>query len=107
MRPKNAGNTNHADDTSFAEKIQAAVFGAIKKHDSKTKNRNVKNQVLGVLKDSELGSGVRACLMEVEFIDTKAVDELLNLGTNAAEMRSDIAAAMAKACVEELKVINP
>lgn len=107
VRPKSAGNTNHADDTSFAKKIQAAVFGAIKAHDGTTKDRGVKDQVLGVLKDAALGNGVRACLVEVEFIDTKAVDELLNLNENAAEVRQDIADAIAKACIAELKIINP
>jgi N-acetylmuramoyl-L-alanine amidase len=107
VRPKSAGNTNHADDTSFAKKIQAGVLGAIKAHDPTTKDRGVKDQVLGVLKDSQLGNGVRACLVEVEFIDTKAVDELLNLNSNAAQVREDIAAAIAKACVAELKIINP
>ena len=107
VRPKNAGNTNHADDTSFAKKIQAGVLGALRAHDPTTKDRGVKDQVLGVLKDSALGNGVRACLVEIEFIDTKAVDELLNLNTNAAQVRADIAAAIAKACVAELKIINP
>lgn len=107
VRPKSAGNTNHADDTSFAKKIQAGVLGAIKAHDPTTKDRGVKDQVLGVLKDSQLGNGVRACLVEIEFIDTKAVDELLNLNANAAEVREDIAEAIAKACVAELKIISP
>lgn len=107
VRPKSAGNTNHADDTSFAKKIQAGVFGAIKAHDPTTKDRGVKDQVLGVLKDAALGNGVRACLVEVEFVDTKAVDELLNLNPNAPEVRADIAAAMAKACVAELKIMHP
>ena len=107
VRPKSAGNTNHADDTSFAKKIQAGVLGALRAHDPSTKDRKVKDQVLGVLKDSALGSGVRACLVEVEFIDTVAVDKLLNLNPNAAQVREDIAAAIAKACVKELEIISP
>ena len=107
VRPKSAGNTNHAEDTSFAKKIQAGVLAALRAHDPTTKDRGVKDQVLGVLKDSALGNGVRACLVELEFIDTKAVDELFNLNTNAAKVREDIAAAIAKACVAELKIINP
>ena len=107
VRPKSAGNVNHADDTSFANKIQSGVLGAIQAHDPTTKNRKVKDQVLGVLKDSQLGSGVRACLVEVEFIDTKAVDDLLNLNANATKVREDIAAAIAKACVDELKIMHP
>jgi N-acetylmuramoyl-L-alanine amidase len=107
VRPKSAGNINHAEDTAFAERIQKAVFNAVLAHDANTRNRKVKDQVLGVLKDSSLGSGVRACLVEVEFIDVKAVDELLNLSPNAAKVRSDIAAAISTACIDELKAINP
>ena len=107
VRPKTAGNVNHADDISFAKKIQAGVLAALRAHDPTTKDRGVKDQFLGVLKDSALGNGVRACLVEIEFIDTKAVDELLNLNPNAAQVREDIAAAIAKACVAELKIINP
>lgn len=107
VRPKAAGNTNHAEDTAFAQRIQKAVFNAIKAHDSNTKDRKVKDQILGVLKDQHLGDGVRACLVEVEFIDVKAVDELLNLGPNAAQVRTDIAKAIAAACIDELKIISP
>ena len=107
MRPKSAGNTNHAEDAAFAERIQKAVFNAILAHDANTKNRKVKDQLLGVLKDSNLGNGVRACLVEVEFIDVKAVDELLNLRPDAAKVRGDIAAAISTACIDELKTINP
>lgn len=107
VRPKTAGNVNHADDVSFAKKIQAAVLGALRAHDPTTKDRGVKDQVLGVLKDTALGNGVRACLVEIEFIDTQAVDKLLNLNTNAAQVRQDIADAIAKACVAELKIIHP
>jgi N-acetylmuramoyl-L-alanine amidase len=107
VRPKNAGNTNHAEDSAFAQRIQTAVFNAVKAQDPGTKDRRVKDQVLGVLKDKDLGTGVRACLVEVEFIDTKAVDELLNLNPDAPEVRADVAAAIAKACIAELKAINP
>lgn len=107
VRPKAAGNINHADDTAFAKRVQKAVFNAIQAHDPKTKDRKVKDQVLGVLKESQLGNGVRACLLEVEFIDVKAVDELLNLGPNAPKVRADIAKAIATACIDELKAINP
>ena len=62
VRPRNAGNTNHADDKSFATKIQNGVLGALRTHEPGTKDRGVKDQILGVLKDSALGNGVRACL---------------------------------------------
>jgi N-acetylmuramoyl-L-alanine amidase len=102
IRPKSAGNTNHADDKAFAQKIQDAVFNAIKAHDPKTKDRKVKDQLLGVLKDQELGSKTRACLVEIEFIDVKAVDELLNIGPNALQVRRDIAKAVAGALIDAL-----
>jgi N-acetylmuramoyl-L-alanine amidase len=107
VRPKAAGNINHADDVSFAKKIQAGVLAALRAHDPTTKDRGVKDQVLGVLKDTALGNGVRSCLVEIEFIDTRAVDELLNSNPNAAQVRQDIAEAIAKACVDELKIIHP
>ncbi len=102
IRPKSAGNVNHADDKSFAQRIQNAVLGAIKAHDPATRDRTVKDQVLGVLKDQNLGSKTRACLLEIEFIDVKAVDELLNIGPNAAQVRSDIAKAIAGAIIDDL-----
>lgn len=106
VRQKAAGNTNHAEDTAFAKRVQAAVFQAIKAHDPGTKDRKVKDQLLGVLKDKHLGNGVRSCLVEIEFIDVKAVDELFNLREDAAKVRSDVAAAIAKACIDELKSIG-
>lgn len=105
VRPASAGNTNHAQDNAFAQRIQKAVFTTIKSHDPNTKNRGVKDQILGVLRDKHLGPGVRACLVEIEFIDVVAVDKLLNLNANADEVRSDIAKAIAAACIDQLKAI--
>ena len=102
IRPKAAGNTNHADDKAFAQKIQDAVFNAIKAHDPKTRDRKVKDQVLAVLKDQDLGTRTRACLVELEFIDVKAVDELLNIGANSPQVRRDIAKAIAGALIDAL-----
>jgi N-acetylmuramoyl-L-alanine amidase len=100
--PELKGNTNHADDKKFAQMIQTAVFNAIKKHDATTKDRQVKDQSLGVLRDEHLGPNVRACLVELEFIDVKAVDELLNIGIKSPEVRRDIAKAMANALIAAL-----
>jgi len=102
VRPQSAGNTNHADDKAFAQKIQDAVFNAIKAHDPKTKDRLVKDQVLGVLKDTDLASKTRACLVELEFIDVKAVDELLNIGPDSLQVRRDVAKAIAGALIDAL-----
>lgn len=103
VRPKAAGNVNHADDLAFAKRIQSAVFNVIKSHDAKANDRGVKDQVLGVLKDKDLGPTPRACLVEIEFIDVKEVDELLNIGATAAKVRSDIGTAIATAILDDLK----
>lgn len=103
VRPKAAGNPNHADDQAFAKRVQNAVFNVIKSHDANAKDRGVKDQVLGVLKDTDLGPTPRACLVEIEFIDVKEVDVLLNIGPNAAKVRSDIGAAIATAILDDLK----
>lgn len=102
IRPAAAGNTNHAADKAFAQAIQNAVFNTILKHDPTAKDRGVKDQVLGVLKRSDLGTKARGCLVELEFIDVKAVDELINIGPSAPQVRQDIADALAKALVDSL-----
>jgi N-acetylmuramoyl-L-alanine amidase len=95
-------NANHAADVAFAQRIQSAVFKAIKGHDPATRDRKVKDQPLTVLNERNLGTRARGCLLEVEFIDVAAVDELLNLGVNAQRVRVDIANAIARAMLEEL-----
>jgi N-acetylmuramoyl-L-alanine amidase len=102
VRPRAAGNTNHAEDQAFARRIQRAAFNAIKAHDPGTRDRGVKDQVLGVLKDQHLGPGVAACLLEVEFIDVPEVDALLNINANAAEVLSDIAESIARAIMDQI-----
>ena len=96
-----ADNPNHAADKKFATAVQAAVFNAIKAHDPKTKDRGVKDQALGVLKDSSLG-GAAGCLVELEFIDRPDVDTLLNIGPNAPTVRGDVARALAQALIASL-----
>ncbi len=97
-----AVNTNFAADKAFAQRIQTAVLGAIKAHDPNTKDRKVKEQSLGVLRDASLGSSARGCLVELEFIDVEAVDVLLNIGPSAPQVRSDIAKAISAAIIDEL-----
>jgi N-acetylmuramoyl-L-alanine amidase len=92
--------------TGAASKIQKAVFDAIKARDTLTKDRGVKEAKFGILRDDSLGNTTgghcRACLLEVEFLDTPAVDVLLNTGPNAAAVRSEIAKAIAGAIVNDL-----
>jgi N-acetylmuramoyl-L-alanine amidase len=102
ISPVASGNTNHAADKVFAQKIQSAVFNAFLAHDPNAKDRGVKDQKLAVLRDSQLGTKARGCLVELEFIDVKAVDELLNIGVNAPQVRNDVAKAIAKVLIAAL-----
>lgn len=102
ISPAASGNTNHAAEKAFAQSIQTAVFKAIQAHDPKATDRGVKDQKLGVLRDAHLGGKARGCLLELEFIDVKAVDELLNTGPNAPQVRNDIAKAIAGSLVAAL-----
>ena len=102
ISPVASGNTNHAADKAFAQLIQTAVFKAIQNHDPKAVNRGVKDQKLAVLRDAFLGTKARGCLVELEFIDVKAVDELLNIGVQSPQIRRDIAKAIAEALITAL-----
>ncbi len=102
ISPVASGNTNHAADKAFAQLIQTAVFKTIQTHDSKAVDRGVKDQKLGVLRDSDLGTKARGCMVELEFIDVKAVDQLLNIGPNSPQVRHDIAKAIAEALIAAL-----
>lgn len=107
VRSQADGNVNHEDDKSFAEHIQKAVFAAIRARDPNTRDRGVKDMKLGVLGDAHLGNTAanhpcRACLLEIEFIDVPAVDQLLNTGPNAHAVRQEIAAAIKDVIVVEL-----
>jgi N-acetylmuramoyl-L-alanine amidase len=96
-------NSNHPADVALAQRVQTAVFKAIKARDSKTRDRKVKDQRLTVLNEKHLGKRIRGCLLEVEFIDVAAVDELLNLNANADEVQKEIATAIARALLEDLE----
>ena len=98
VRPTAAGNPNFADDRTFAAAIQNALFLTISKADPATRNRGVKEQRLGVLRDSDLGPGVKACLVELEFIDVKAGDDLLK----SEQTRAAIADALAGTLIDSL-----
>jgi N-acetylmuramoyl-L-alanine amidase len=107
VRPKADGNVNYDDDKSFAERVQKAVFAAIRDRDPNTRDRGVKDMKLGVLTDAHLGNTTdhhpcRACLLEIEFIDVPAVDQLLNTGPNATVVCEEIAGAIKDAIVAEL-----
>ena len=108
IRPVADGNVNVEEDRALARRIQQAVVTTIKKHDAKTVDRGVKEQKLGVLSDVSLGNTAtnhpcRACLVEIEFIDVEAVDKLLNTNPEAPAVRGEVATAIAKAIVDDLK----
>jgi len=106
------GNVNPADDRALAERLQSNIFTALSGHDSRARNRGVKDNLrLGVLRDVHLQNPranleTRACLVEVEFIDVDVVDKLLNNGSNAKTVRLDVARAMAGAIAEDLEAHN-
>lgn len=99
---KKSRNSNFTADSTYAQHIQTAVFNAIKAHDPNTKDRGVKNMGLMVLNELHSGTKVRSCLVEVEFIDRKDVDELLNLSADAQKVRENIAKAIADALIKAL-----
>lgn len=108
VRPKASGNVNYDSDRAFAERVQSAVFGAVRFFDPGTKNRGVKDQTLGVLRDDFLGNSVthhpcRACLLEVEFLDVPEVDRLFNTGVEADRVCQTVADAIATALLSELE----
>ena len=114
VRAVGNGNINYETDLAFARRVHNAMFGAIRGHDPRAVDRGIKPDMQsgpkkpGVLRDDYLGNtGCRksclSCYAEMEFIDVKAVDELLNTGPNATSVRRDIARAIAGAMIEQLK----
>ena len=99
-------NSNHAADKALAQRIQTAAFNAVKALDSDAKNRGVKDQRLGVLNEASLGTKARGCLLEVEFLDVRAVDRLLNISPNRDDARAAICKAVAGAIINDL-IANP
>ncbi|MCP5119880.1 MAG: N-acetylmuramoyl-L-alanine amidase, partial [bacterium] len=108
VRRPGAGNVNLADDRALAQRVQDAVFDAIRRRDAGTRDRGVRQLIgLGVLSDPALGNTAashpcRSCLLEVEFIDVPAVDVLLNTGPTAPQVRREIAAAISNGILADL-----
>lgn len=107
VRPKSAGNVNYDTDRRFAQRVLNVVYETIHSLDGETKNRGVKEQALGVLRDDWLGNAAasqpsRACLLEIEFLDVPKVDELFNTGPRAEEVRKKVADAIAEALLQEI-----
>jgi N-acetylmuramoyl-L-alanine amidase len=98
-------NVNKEQDRVFAQLVQDKLLAALHEIDPTTQDlasydRRVKEQKLGVLNDVALGNTVAshpcgACLVEIEFMDVPAVEQLFRL--NAPETAiSEEAAKIAK-----------
>lgn len=101
------GNFNQEADEGLAARVNAAAFNAISSYDSGAKNRGVKGQGLDVLSDPSLGNEenyhpTRAVLLETEFIDVLAVDQLLNTNPNHQEVRQTVINAVGDALQDDL-----
>lgn len=107
-------NVNKEQDRTFAQAIQDKLLAALHEIDPVTQNlpnydRKVKEQKLGVLNDVTLGNTVsshpcRACLVEIEFMDVPAVEQLFRLDApqtatakHTARNRQKVADALADA----------
>lgn len=95
-------NVNKEADKSFAQAIQSQVLAALHEIDPSTLNllprynRGVKEQALGVLNDIALGNMTgshpcRACLVEIEFMDVPAVEQLFRLKAAESDVEEEVA----------------
>ncbi|MGY0613156.1 N-acetylmuramoyl-L-alanine amidase [Luteimonas sp. A501] len=105
---RSSDNVNHGEDVALAERVNEAVYQTVLAHDPGALDRGVKDQQLAVLSDTSLGNSanyhpLRAALVEIEFIDNLAVDELLNTRDDHEQVRQDIADAIADALIEDLR----
>lgn len=132
-------NVNTDEDAAFGQRIFNHVFTTLERFYTSQYNRGVGSQNLGVLRDESLGNTdttpnkVRACLLEVDFIDYEVFSRLWNLGeipneadeqgdaesstpeapadtrnppvndANVTRVRNSVAAAIVNAIVEDLR----
>ena len=103
------GNYNKDEDLALAKRVDKAVYKAIHEYDNGAVDRGGKDERgLDVLSDFSFGNTsnyhpVRGALVEVEFIDVKSVDELLNTNANHVDVRSSITKALAESLIEDLQ----
>ncbi len=108
IRPR-ASNHNFDADTALARRVNTAAYNAILAHDEGARNRGIKSERdLAVQSERDLGNTatwhpLRAALLEVEFIDNQAVDELLSINDGYEQVRQDICDAVADALIEDLR----
>ena len=102
-------NLNFDQNVALAERVNTAVYQAILVHDTGANNRGVKSERrLAVLNDASQGNTathhpLRSALLEVEFIDNRAVDELLSTNEGYEQVRQDICDAIGGALAENLR----
>lgn len=112
-------NVNKAADEAFATVVYKQVVSVIQKIDPTLKDtrkygRGVRDQSLGVLSDLALGNSTAAqpcvaCLVELEFMDVPAVEDLFQLepkksskARQTARNRQEVADALAKALLSQV-----
>ncbi|WP_082132487.1 N-acetylmuramoyl-L-alanine amidase [Luteimonas sp. FCS-9] len=108
IRPQ-ASNHNFDADMALARRVNGAAYNAIFSHDVDARDRGVKSETaLAVQSEGDLGNTatwhpLRAVLLEVEFIDNKAVDELLSINEGYEQVRQDICDAVSGALLQDLR----
>src|SRR5690606_2333764 len=105
---RSSQNVNLAEDEALATRVDEAVYNAIRVHDEGARNRGTKEGGWAVVSDTSLGNTaqyhpLRAILLELEFIDFQAVDDLLNNNENHEQVRQEIADAIGDALIEDLR----
>lgn len=105
---RRSDNVNHDEDAALARRVNEAVYQAVRAHDNDARDRGVKEQQLAALSDPALGNTaehrpLRSALLEVEFIDNLAVDNLLSINEGYEQVRQDIADAIANSLIEDLR----
>jgi N-acetylmuramoyl-L-alanine amidase len=110
------GNTNEADDKTFADKVHAALLAGMRAINPTAKDRGCKPDTqtgpgrLGTLNDVSLGNvgNPKKCLaayFEVEFITNPTVETLLISGPAAAPNRIKVLAPVAKAMLAQMRAM--
>lgn len=117
---RGTSNVNEDEDEALGRRVLDAVLEALGEYDPDgISDRSVKNyawsasqgqnvpSAWAVLSDGSYANvngyhPVRGNILEVEFIDVEAVDELLNTGDDAAAIRAAVAEDVRDAIIEDL-----
>jgi N-acetylmuramoyl-L-alanine amidase len=102
------GNFNASQHTALARRANDAAFGVLSGYDSGARDRGPKaERGLDALSDPDLGNSssyypCRGALLELDFIDVPAVDQLLNTNANHQQVRQEAMEAVANSLIEDL-----